>query len=269
MEEYSILQLEDEYDEYATECECALRTVMARLTNLQVEMERSSERSPFDTIDHRIKTFDSAVEKCRRRGLPLTIESLRSLHDVAGIRIITPFRDDIYTVAEALGHQPSMTIVERKDYVEKPKENGYSSLHLSVLMELYFMNSSKAIPVEIQIRDKAMDLWATLEHIVKYKNPTPGPEAERQFKQIAEVLNQFDLSAMHLRDYSAEEIITNKTEGTYNNDARDPVIRAVGSKVAIPMPGPSSTTESEPKYGLTPEEIAKIADDIDQTHNYL
>ena len=241
MENLDILQLEDEYDEYATECECALRTVMARLTNLQVEMERSSERSPFDSIDSRIKSFDSAIDKCRRRGLPLTIESLKSFHDIAGIRIITPFRDDIYTVAEALGHQPSMTIVEKKDYVEKPKENGYSSLHLSVLMELYFMNSSKAIPVEIQIRDKAMDLWATLEHIVKYKNPNPGPEAERQFKRIAEVLNQFDLSAMQLRDYSAES-------------AEEPVARPIGSKIPIPMP--------DSKIALTNDEINWVAQTI-------
>ena len=203
--ELSILELEDQYDEYATECECALRTVMARLTNLQVEMERSTERSPFDGIDYRIKSFDSAIDKCRRRGLPLTIESLKSLHDIAGIRIITPFLDDIKKVAETLGHQPSMTIVEKRDYVESPKENGYSSLHLIVLMEIYFMNSSKAIPVEIQIRDKAMDLWATLEHIVKYKNPNPGPEAERQFKEIAETLSRFDEMAIELRDYSSDK----------------------------------------------------------------
>lgn len=243
MENLNILQLEDDYDEYTTECECAMRTVLARLTNLQVEMERSSERSPFDTIDSRIKSFDSAIEKCRRRGLPLTIESLKSLHDVAGIRIITPFLDDIYTVAEALTHQPSMTVVEKKDYVKEPKSNGYRSLHFIVNMEIYFMRTSKSIPVEIQIRDKAMDLWATLEHIVKYKNPCPGPDVERQFKEIAGVLAQFDLSAIKLRDDSAEE-------EQLRQETKIPK-----SKDAIPMPGP---TVDEPTSGLSKTEIDNL-----------
>ncbi|MBQ6127454.1 GTP pyrophosphokinase family protein [Candidatus Saccharibacteria bacterium] len=194
--------LRKQYEEYAAECKCALRTVTARLENLRQETEMNGERSLFDSIEWRIKSFDSVVEKCRRKGYDLTFESIKSnITDIVGVRVVTPFRDDIYTVEKAIIRQPSMSVMERRDYVEKPKHNGYQSLHLIVFMEIYFMNTSKAIPVEIQIRDKAMDLWATLEHIVGYKNPLASPDNLSQFKRIAEILNDFDETAMELRNY--------------------------------------------------------------------
>ena len=206
-------QLRDKFEEYAAECRCAQRTVLARLENLRQETEMSGERSPFDSIEHRIKSFDSVVEKCKRKGYDLSIDSIKeNVRDVAGIRVVTPFRDDIYTIEKAIVRQPSMTVIERRDYVESPKSNGYQSLHLIVFMEIYFMNTNKLIPVEIQIRDKAMDLWATLEHIVGYKNPQASPDNLEQFKRIAEILTDFDNTAIELRDYAAG--VPNPTEQT-------------------------------------------------------
>ncbi|MBP3899347.1 hypothetical protein J6D24_00870, partial [Candidatus Saccharibacteria bacterium] len=189
------------------------RTVLARLENLRQETEMSSERSPFDSIEHRIKSFDSVVEKCKRKNYELTIDSIKeNVRDIAGIRVVTPFRDDIETIEKAIIRQPSMTVIERRDYVNQPKKNGYKSLHLIVFMEIYFMNTNKLIPVEIQIRDKAMDLWATLEHIVGYKNPQASPDNLEQFKRIAEILTDFDNTAIELRDYAAG--VPNPTEQT-------------------------------------------------------
>lgn len=194
--------LREQYEEYAAECKCALRTVMARLENLRQETEMSDIRSPFDSLEYRIKTFDSTIEKCNRKGYELTMDSIKTnIRDIAGVRVVTPFRDDIYTIEKAIIRQPSMTVIERRDYIEHPKYNGYQSLHLIVFMEIYFMNTSKAIPVEIQIRDKAMDLWATLDHIIGYKKPAASPENTEAFQHIAEILSDFDAKAMELRDY--------------------------------------------------------------------
>lgn len=199
----ALYDLEKQYDRYAAECECGLRTVVARLNNLKSEMEQlSPDRSPFSSITHRIKKFDSAVEKCKRKGWDVEIDVIRKeMKDVAGIRIIVPYLDDIYTVKKALVRQPSMTVVEEKDYVEKPKPNGYRSLHLVVEMDIYFMETSKRIPVEIQIRTEAMELWASQEHMLRYKNADPSPEAVERFSALAKVLTDFDTQAMELRDF--------------------------------------------------------------------
>ena len=210
--------LREEFEGYAAECKCAMRTVMARLENLRQETELSDNRTPFDSIEWRIKTFDSVVEKCNRKGYELTMESIKkNITDIAGVRVVTPFRDDIYTVEKAIIRQPSMTVMERRDYVEQPKHNGYQSLHLIVFMEIYFMNTSKAIPVEIQIRDKAMDLWATLDHIIGYKNPNANPDNLEQFKMISEILTNFDTKAIELRDHALNTNNQNADQQTSNS----------------------------------------------------
>lgn len=203
-------KLQNEFDDILVEYKSALRLTLARITNLKEMMELSSERSPFDSIDSRIKTFDSILEKCERRGYDAIIETIKEkIRDIAGIRIITPFRDDIYAVANMLEHIPGINIISKKDYVKEPKANGYRSLHLQVQIEVYSpANGSKLIPVEIQIRDKAMDLWATLEHIVKYKNDDPSPTVSERFKRVADVLSQFDNMAIDVRDFSSAESST-------------------------------------------------------------
>lgn len=215
----ALYSLRDEYDRYAAQCECGLRTVLARVNNLCSEMNLSEERSPFASIEHRLKEFDSAVEKCKRRGWENDINVIKKeMRDIAGIRIIVPYEDDIYTVKEALTMQPSMTVVEEKDYVKEPKKNGYRSLHLIVEMDIYFMHTSKRIPVEIQIRTEAMDLWASQEHRLHYKNADPSPETVERFSALAKVLADFDKQAMALRDFrSSEEKCPILTEEVHDN----------------------------------------------------
>lgn len=199
------LLLEKQYNEYAVRCECGMRTVLARVENLRHEMDLLDGRNPFENIEHRIKSFDSAYEKCLKNGEKPCMETFHRFHDIAGIRIIVPFQDDIYTVRDALIRQPSMTVVEERDYVRAPKSNGYRSLHLIVNMEIYFMSTSAQIPVEIQIRSQAMDLWASLEHSLHYKNASSSPEAMEKFQKAAEMLADFDGMVMELRNYTEEK----------------------------------------------------------------
>ncbi len=202
-EEFYLTEVKKEYAVYVSECNRAVRKAMATLTNLKEAMDQgyTDERTPFDSIDWRIKSFESVVEKCHRKGYELNIDSIKDkIHDIGGIRIITPFRDDIEKVEKLIRNCPEITIKKRKDYVSAPKDNGYSSLHLDAEVSVLIPEVGYvSIPLEIQIRDKAMDMWATVEHIVKYKGDT-SPEAETRFKQIADILMQFDEVAMQLRD---------------------------------------------------------------------
>ena len=193
--------LKAEYAKYAKMCDRGLHHIKVSIDDYLEELEDSGVRSPIANIETRIKEFDSTMEKCERRGYPKTIQSIRdNVQDVAGIRIITVFRDDVYEVAEALRSRLRLSVNVTKDYINNRKDNGYQSLHLIVKREFYFNGESHYIPVEIQIRTKAMDLWATVEHIAKYKNPTPSPEAETAFRKAADFLVAFDDIAIKLRD---------------------------------------------------------------------
>ena len=192
-----------EYDDYAAECESALEMTMTRITIMRRSLSRISERNPFDRIESRVKTFESTIKKCQRRGYNQTIESIKAnVCDIAGIRIITKYRDEIRIVQNFIEHIPGVNVVHRKDYIEKPKANGYSSLHLGCQVEIYTPDGGKLIPVEIQIRSKSMNLWASIEHDIKYKNDNPDPRVEGYFKKIAGLLEEFDRVSMELRDYS-------------------------------------------------------------------
>ena len=168
-------------------------------------MELSDERTLISVVTSRLKTPDSAFEKCERKYGEVSMKRVRQLHDVAGVRIITYFEDDIYKIREALMHEPMFSVMEESDYVANPKENGYRSLHLIVNVNIYFQGRARIVPVEIQIRDKAMDLWASLEHIIKYKHPDPGPDLVKRFKRIAENLQKFDKDVIEVRDKALKE----------------------------------------------------------------
>lgn len=206
--------LGEEFGSYAAECESAMRIALAKIMNAHKAMLRTEERSPFDAIDSRVKTFESTLGKCDERGYKATIEIIKErIKDIAGIRIVTPFKDDIYTVVSIIEHIPGINVVQKKDYIKEPKDNGYMSIHLGVQIEIYLPSEgSKLVPVEIQVRDKAMDLWATVEHILRYKNTNPSPEVYRQFKAVSELLDEFDRMAIQLRDFEAEQNI--KAENT-------------------------------------------------------
>lgn len=202
------LALQYEFDRYALECQSALDLAMVRIENARRMIVSDPTRyDPFDRIEGRIKTFDSTVKKCRKKSCDLNIDDIKqNIKDVAGIRIITIFRDEIEQVANLIAKIPGLNIVSREDYISEPKENGYASLHLEVQVEIYSPDEgSKLIPIEIQIRDKSMNLWASVEHIVNYKKKDSDPKAKAYFKRLSEILTEFDEYAIKLRDYSGIE----------------------------------------------------------------
>ena len=212
MEAYVLASVEDAYRQYATECSCGLELALARINNIEKQFEISPNRNPIAHIEHRVKTFGSVSRKCYRRGYLGSEDALsfniikENVRDIAGIRITTTFKDDIKKLVSEITHQPGIMVIEEKDYVNNPKPNGYSAYHLQIQVEIYSSveKQSKLVPVEIQIRDRAQDLWATIEHIVAYKNQNKSPQAEDLFKRMAETLDAFDRLAIELRDYQPE-----------------------------------------------------------------
>ena len=149
---------------------CALKIVRTKFEVLDSEFEVRYQRNPINFISSRVKSNQSIIGKMIRRRIPLTIENMeKEIQDIAGIRIICSYEDDIYHLADALLRQENVTLLKRKDYIANPKPNGYRSLHLIVSVPVYFAEQKRDVPVEVQIRTIAMDFWASLEHSMKYK----------------------------------------------------------------------------------------------------
>ncbi|MBE5784671.1 MAG: GTP pyrophosphokinase family protein [Clostridiales bacterium] len=149
----------------------AIREVSTKLEILDAEFSVRHDHNPIHHIDSRLKTVPSIFEKLRRKGYPATIQSAReNLHDIAGVRVICSYVDDIYRIAELLCAQDDVRLIRRTDYIKKPKENGYRSLHLVIGIPVFLSRGSVSVPVEVQIRTIAMDFWASLEHQIRYKS---------------------------------------------------------------------------------------------------
>lgn len=163
----------------------ALKIVQNRFEILNNEFKFTLERNPINSITTRIKSTSSIIEKLTRRNLKPSLEVLENnIHDIAGIRIICTYIDDVYRLASALTGQKDLEIVETKDYIKNPKENGYRSLHIIIKAPVYFFNTSKKMSVEIQIRTIAMNCWAELEHEMKYKQEITNEEKMQQELKI-------------------------------------------------------------------------------------
>ena len=158
---------------------CAIREVKTKLEVLNDELSVKNQRNPIEMIKSRVKKPLSIVEKLQRRGLEVSLESMvKNLDDVAGVRIICSFVDDIYEVAEMLVRQDDVKVIAVKDYIKNPKPNGYRSYHMIVEVPVFFTDSKRFIRVEVQIRTIAMDFWASLEHKLQYKKNIPESQAK-------------------------------------------------------------------------------------------
>ena len=180
----------------------ALREVKTKLVVLSDEFSSQRKRNPIEFITSRVKTPESIVSKLRRKGFPLSMESaVENLYDIAGIRVICSFVDDIYSVADMLTGQDDVTVHVIKDYIKDPKPNGYRSLHLIISIPVYFSKGKKDMYVEVQIRTIAMDFWASLEHDLKYKKEVPDVDRiQKELKKCADDIAATDLKMMRLRD---------------------------------------------------------------------
>lgn len=156
----------------------AVKQLSLKFEILNNEFKVLYARNPIHHIEGRVKTTESIVAKLRRKGLPLTVEAAReSINDIAGVRVVCSYIDDVYRVAEMLERQADIEIVKRQDYISTPNYNGYRSLHLDIRMPVYLSDRTEYVTAEIQIRTIAMDFWASLEHDIRYKvNKAKLPE---------------------------------------------------------------------------------------------
>ena len=191
-----------EFQELMMMYNCAIREVRTKLDVLNDEMAVCSPNNPIEMIKSRVKKPRSIVEKLQRRGYPISVDSvLDNLHDVAGVRVICSFIDDIYKIAAILGAQDDVTVLEIKDYIKNPKPNGYRSYHMIVEIPVFFSDRKQPMKVEVQIRTIAMDFWASLEHQMKYKKDVPGSEdLVNRLSQIADRINQTDMEMQEIRE---------------------------------------------------------------------
>ena len=180
---------------------CAVREVRTKFEVLNEELSYRTSRNPIESISSRIKTPISIAGKLRRLGIEPTVEAISDhLNDVAGIRVICSFIDDIYSVAEMLARQDDITVIQIKDYIRKPKLNGYRSYHMIVEVPVFFSDGKKMTRVEIQLRTVAMDFWASLEHQMKYKKENTGmPEIAFELKSCAETIAATDARMLGIR----------------------------------------------------------------------
>lgn len=181
---------------------CAIREVKTKLEVLNVELSVKNQRNPIEMIKSRVKKPKSIVEKLQRRGFEISLESMeKNLDDVAGIRIICSFLDDIYEVADMLIRQDDVKVIAVKDYIQNPKPNGYRSYHMIIEIPVFFSDSKKPIRVEVQIRTIAMDFWASLDHQLKYKKSfiDDNGEISEELKQCAEVIAGTDVKMLEIR----------------------------------------------------------------------
>lgn len=181
---------------------CAIREVKTKLEVLNDELSVKNQRNPIEMIKSRVKKPMSIVEKLQRRGLELSLESLMAnLDDVAGIRIICSFVDDIYEVAHMLIAQDDVNVIAIKDYIKNPKANGYRSYHMIIEVPVFFSDGKQPIRVEVQIRTIAMDFWASLDHQLKYKKSVADADNEisQELKSCADIIAQTDEKMLAIR----------------------------------------------------------------------
>ena len=173
----------------------AIREITTKLENLDDEFSTRYAHNPIHHMESRLKSLKSIVGKLHRKGLPLTLASAQAeLYDIAGVRVICNYIDDIYDLANMLCSQADVEVLQRRDYIQKPKPNGYRSLHITVRIPVFLSTGSVGVPVEIQIRTIAMDCWASLEHQLRYKaEHTVPPTLRAQLKACAEESAALDL----------------------------------------------------------------------------
>ena len=193
--------------------ECAIKEINTKFEVLDTEFKVRYKRNPISSIKTRLKSETSILEKMMRLGITPTVENIENhLNDIAGIRVICSYIDDIYRLADALTRQNDIRLIKKKDYISNPKPNGYRSLHLIVSVPIFFAESVKEVTAEVQIRTIAMDFWASLEHQIKYKKDVEHAEnVICRLKECADKISQVDEMMQEIR-IEMDDIREEKTE---------------------------------------------------------
>lgn len=207
------LDIEKQYKQMMFFYEAGVHQITAKLEILNREFQFCNDRNPIENVKSRIKSQDSILRKMRKKGMPLTFSCMmNNIKDIAGIRVICPFITDVYQIARLLISQPDIELLEIKDYIREPKENGYRSLHMIVTVNVHFSDMERKVPVEIQLRTIAMNFWASTEHQLRYKKDRLfTEEMHQQLKECADIMAQADEKMQQL----AENLNVSDAESMY------------------------------------------------------
>ena len=191
----------DDFRRLMTYYRCAMMEIETKLNVLNQEYSLLHERDPISTIKTRLKSVPSISKKLERLNLPISVKAIEeNLHDIAGVRVICSFPEDVYTLAEALLKQDDIVLIQKKDYISDPKPNGYRSLHVIVAIPIFLAHEKKMMKVEVQLRTIAMDFWASLEHQLRYKRDTVfTQQMANELYDCAEISAALDMKMDALR----------------------------------------------------------------------
>ena len=212
----AIKELKEEYLEpfmhLMMQYECAMLEVQTKLEVLNKELALVNSRNPFESIKSRLKSPESIYGKLQRRNIPFSIENIeKNLNDIAGIRVICSFPEDIYMLVDCLLKQDDIILIEEKDYIKNPKSNGYRSLHLILDIPIFLTGEKKHMRVEVQFRTIAMDFWASLEHKMKYKKDIENADGiSEELKYCADLISQLDRRMEQIRNRIEDNTMTNR-----------------------------------------------------------
>ena len=201
------------YKELMSYYRCAIMEIETKFNVLNEELSLQYDHNPIESIKSRLKSPESIAEKLKRKNLLPNIEAIENnITDIAGIRVICSFPSDIYMLADALLAQDDVTLVQKKDYIENPKPNGYRSMHLIVETPIFLHDRKKFMKVEVQLRTISMDWWASLEHKIKYKKAIKediASELEKELLECAQMSARLDARMEEIskraRSFEAEE----------------------------------------------------------------
>ena len=207
-----LAQLHADYDpvySLLTDYQCAVLEVETKFNVLNNRLSLLGEHNPIESIKSRVKSLDSIVRKLEKLGLPITLEAAEeNLQDIAGVRVVCSFIDDIYKIEECFLAQDDVTLVKRKDYIQNPKPSGYRSLHLIIKTPIYTENGKKDMFVEIQMRTIAMDFWSSLEHKLRYKknlSPKTAEELAGELEACAKASAELDEKMLQIRNRISDD----------------------------------------------------------------
>lgn len=183
---------------------CAIMEVETKFKVLNEQFSLEYDRNPIEGIKSRVKSMESIMRKVRNKNISMSIDSIEeNIRDIAGVRVICSFPDDIYYLAECLLKQDDIKLIEKKDYIKDPKLTGYRSLHLIVEVPIFLQNEKRAMKVEVQLRTIAMDFWASLEHKLRYKKNIPDSEAlliAQELTECAKISSDLDKRMENIRN---------------------------------------------------------------------
>lgn len=195
-----VLKNTEDFLELQSLYKSAIREISTKLEILDDEFQIQYQRDPIHHMECRLKTLVSIFDKLIRKGLEPSVKAAReNLTDIAGVRVICNYIDDIYMIADLLCAQDDVSLIRKTDYIKNPKSNGYRSLHIVVLVPVFLTKAKRSVPVEIQIRTIAMDFWASLEHQIHYKACDNVPDTlARRLKECADTISKIDIEMQNI-----------------------------------------------------------------------